>query len=186
MSVDRSRSVIERWTSAHPRWAELLSLPDVQDLDLEAKTQEWHLGTYTLVAVEGDEIAGVLRFWTQVIGVDEDKPPFVVDDKPAVEAKVVTFHVLDAFRGLGIGRRLQLEAARWARELGCYQVRSRSPYASSENHGLKASLGFGISPGRNRSDGRRDTAFFVLPLHMAPELLAVVRGADDPVGVRAG
>jgi GNAT superfamily N-acetyltransferase len=176
MSGVTDSSTIERWTSAHPRWSELMALQGVEDLDLEAKTQEWHLSTRTLVALEDDEIAGVLRFWTQVIGVDEDKPSFLVDGEPSIEAKVVTFHVLDRFRSGGIGRRLQLAAVRWARELGCYQLRSRSPYASEANHGLKASLGFGISPGRNRPDGDRDTAFFVLPLRMDQELVTAIEG----------
>lgn len=165
-------SLIERWSTAHPRWSELMALPNVEDLNLEAKTQEWHLGTYTLVALHNSDIAGVLRFWTQVIGVDEDKPPFRVDGEPAIEAKVVTFHVLDEYRRRGIGRDLELAAVTWARELGCYQLRTRSAYERQENHSLKASLGFGISPGRNRPDGARDTAFFVLPLRLAPELVA--------------
>jgi GNAT superfamily N-acetyltransferase len=163
--------VVERWSDAHPRWPELMALPDVADLDLEAKVQPWHLAIYTLVASDGENIAGVLRFWTQEIGVDEDKPVFVVDSAPAIEAKVVTFHVLEGLRRRGIGRRLQVEAVRWARELGCYQMRSRSPYASAGNHGLKGSLGFGVSPGRNRPDGHEDTAFFVLPLRIDPEFV---------------
>lgn len=174
MSLNHSRRTIERWEAAHPRWSELIGLPDVEDLDLEPKTQEWHLGTYTLVALSDDEIAGVLRFWTQEIGVDEDKPPFLVLGERAVEAKVVTFHVLDEFRRRGIGRTLQLEAVKWARELGCYQIRTRSAYGRTENHGLKASLGFGISPGRNRPDGPEDTAFFVMPLRIDPELASML------------
>jgi GNAT superfamily N-acetyltransferase len=171
MSSSRSSTVVERWTSGHPRWDELMSVRGVQDLDLETKAAPWHLGIYTLVALDDDVIAGTLRFWTQVIGVDEDKPPYVVDGEEAIEAKVVTLHVLDAFRRRGIGRRLQIAAAEWARELGCYQLRSRSPYQSAGNHGLKAALGFGISPGRNRPDGAADTAFFVLPLRLDPELV---------------
>jgi GNAT superfamily N-acetyltransferase len=160
--------VVERWFSDDPRWPELMALPDVIDLDLERKTQDWHLGTFTLVALIGADLVGVLRFWTQVIGVDEDKPEFVVDDAPAIEAKVVTLHVVDARRRQGIGRRLQLEAVRWARELGCYQVRSRSSYTRRGNHAMKAALGFGISPGRE-SNGDRDTASFVLPLRVDEE-----------------
>ncbi len=175
MSIDRSNAVVERWNDIHPRWPELMALPGVEDLHIDTKVQEWHLGVYTLVALQDDVIAGVLRFWTQVIGVDEDRPPFVVDGEPAVEAKVVTLHVLDAFRGTGLGQELQVAAVRWARELGCYQVRSRSPYASEGYHRLTASLGFGISPGRDRADGERQTAFFVLPLRVAPELVAAAQ-----------
>jgi GNAT superfamily N-acetyltransferase len=178
MAGERSFA-IERWTSAHPRWSELIALPDIEDLHLEEKTQEWHLGTYTLVALEEDEISGVLRFWTQVIGVDEDKPPFLVDGEPATEAKIVTFHVLDEFRGLGIGKGLDIAAAGWARELGCYQLRERSAYDRVGNHRLKASEGFAISPGRNRADGPEGTAFFVLPLRLDPEFISRQRGSGE-------
>lgn len=178
MSTERSSNVrVERWTNEHPRWVELMSFEDVQDLDLEAKVQDWHLGTYTLVALVDDEIAGVVRFWTQVVGVDEDRPPTLVDDRPAVEAKVVTLHVVDRYRRRGIGRRLQLGAVAWAREIGCYQVRSRSSYAAAGNHAMKAVLGFGISPGRERPDGADPTAFFVLPLRLDPELVSAVSGS---------
>jgi TatD DNase family protein len=51
-------------------------------------------------------------------------------------------------------------------------VRSRSAYDRRGNHALKASLGFGISPGRNTTDGPVDTAFFVLPLRLSQERLA--------------
>lgn len=176
MSTERSSGSIERWTSAHPRWPELMSLPDVRDLDLEAKTQAWHLGTYTLVALEDDEIAGVLRFWTQVIGLDEDRPPSIVDGRPAIEAKVVTLYVIGRYRRRGVGRRLQVAAVLWARELGCYQVRSRSSYDATGNHAMKGSLGFGVSPGRDRPDGAEQTAFFVLPLRLDPELAGAVSG----------
>lgn len=184
MPATPSSAVVEHWTSEHPRWAELMSLPDVEDLLLEEKVEPWHLGVYTLVALEGTKIVGVLRFWTQVIGVDEDKPPYLVAGEPAVEAKVVTLHVLDSHRRRGVGSRLELAAVEWARELGCYQLRSRSPYRSAGNHGLKAALGFGISPGRNRPDGSEDTAFFVLPLQLAPEFAAVV--GKNPIESRAG
>lgn len=179
MSTSVSGSSIERWSSEHARWAELMALPDVEELHLEDKVQDWHLGIYTLVALFGSEIAGVLRFWTQMIGFDEDKPVFVVDGEPAVEAKVVTLDVLERFRRRGIGRGLNVAASVWARELGCYQLRSRSDYSRTGNHGLKAALGFGISPGRNRADGPADSAFFVLPLRVAFELFECVCDPTD-------
>jgi GNAT superfamily N-acetyltransferase len=171
MSANQTEVKLERWTSAHPRWPELMALEDVEDLDLEKKVQEWHLGTYTLVALVDNRVEGVLRFWTQVIGVDEDKPLFIVDGEAAVEAKIVTFHVNEPLRNRGIGTALDLAAVKWARELGCYQVRLRSAYDRVGNRRQKASLGFGISPGRNRPDGPQDTAFFVVPLRLSSELL---------------
>jgi GNAT superfamily N-acetyltransferase len=84
---------------------------------------------------------------------------------------VVTFHVLEEYRQQGIGSELQLAAVRWARQLDCYQVRSRSAYNRTGNHMLKASLGFGISPARHTPDIPVDTAFFVLSLRLAKELI---------------
>jgi GNAT superfamily N-acetyltransferase len=169
--MNESLLKIERWDTSHERWSELMTLKGVEDLDLESKTGYWHLGTYTLVAINEGAIVGVLRFWTQEIGADENKPPFLVDGKPAVEAKIVTFHVLEEYRQQAIGRALQLAAVRWARELSCYQIRSRSAYNRRANHSLKASLGFGINPGRSTADGPDDTAFFILPLRLSKELI---------------
>lgn len=169
--MDGSELKIERWDKNHDRWSELMALQGIDNLDLESKAEPWHQGIYTLVALYEKGIVGVLRFWTQEIGVDEEKPPFLVGGKPAVEAKVVTFHVFEAHRRQGIGRELQLAAVRWARELDCYQVRSRSAYHRKGNHALKASLGFGISPGRNTTDGPVATAFFVLPLRLSTQRL---------------
>ncbi len=157
---------IERWDQGHSRWPELMGLEGIECLDIHTRMADWHLGIYTLVALQEGAIAGVLRFWTQEIGIDEEKPPLLVDGKPAVEAKIVTFHVLEGHRRRGMGRALQLAAVRWARELGCYQIRSRSAYQRQGNHALKAGLGFGINPGRDRPDGSEDTAFFVLPLRL--------------------
>jgi len=163
--------VVERWNNSHSRWTELMAFEDVDHLNLESKAEDWHLGIYTLVALFGRDIAGVLRFWTQEIGIDEDKPVSIVNEKPAIEAKIVTFHVLENYRQQGVGRALQLAAIRWARQLDCYQVRSRSAYVHSEYHSLQISLGLGISPGRNTTDGSRDTAFFVFPIKLAKELI---------------
>ena len=166
----KSTFQIERWDQNHSRWFELMSLEGIEHLDIHTRMADWHLGIYTLVALQEGAIAGVLRFWTQEIGIDEEKPPFLVDGKPAVEAKIVTFHVLEGHRRQGVGRALQRAAVHWARELGCYQIRSRSAYQHQGNHALKAALGFGINPARDKPDGPEDTAFFVLPLQLEQEL----------------
>lgn len=174
--------VIEEWTDAHPRWPELMALQGVQDLDLESKRQPWHLETCTVVAVHPSGIAGVLRFWTQVIGVDEDRPPHTVEGSPAIEAKVVTLHVVEGMRRQGIGTELQLAAVRRAADLGCYQLRSRSKYRRHANHAMKASLGFAVSPGTERPDSHEGSAYFVLPLRLHPRLAEALQpstaGAD--------
>lgn len=155
---------IERWDSGHLRWEELLQAArDLKEgADMESKMADYHLGLHTLVAFSEEQVVGYFRFWTQVIGVDEDKPVFLVDGEPLIEAKSATFAVRPEFRRRGIGRRLQMAAIEWARELGCYQLRSRSPYSSVENHRLKLSLGFGIQPAvQVEAD---PSAYFLLPL----------------------
>ncbi|MBV9470261.1 MAG: GNAT family N-acetyltransferase [Abitibacteriaceae bacterium] len=155
---------IARWDSSHARWAELMQA--CSDLghgaDLEAKTADYHLGLYTLVAFTPHEVVGLLRFWTQQIGLDEDKPLLLIEGEPTIEAKSVAFAVRPEFRRQGIGRRLQEAAIEWARELGCYQLRSRSYYSCQENHALKLSMGFAIQPAVQKE--AHPSAYFVLPL----------------------
>ncbi len=154
---------VARWTPDHPRWSELLQA--CEDLDqggLEQKQNDDHLGFYTVVAYTEDEVIGFLRFWTQQIGVDEEKPPLFANGAQVIEAKSVAFGVRPPFRRRGIVRRLQEAAISWARELGCYQLRSRSSYSCAENHALKLSMGFCIQP--FVGEERDESAYFVLPL----------------------
>ena len=171
--MSRSPKVaIERWDHTHPRWTALLAACEAMDQGgLEEKMCDFHLGLYTCVACTRDEVAGFARFWTQQIGIDEDKPSFAYRGQPAIEAKVVAFGVRAPWQRQGLGRQLQFEIVRWARQLDCYQVRSRSAYTCHGNHALKSSLGFTISPGRNEAPA--DTAFFALPLHLPPDLIAL-------------
>ncbi len=163
---------IERWDHTHPRWDALRATCEAMGQGgLEEKMCDFHLGLYTCVAHTPEEIAGFARFWTQQIGIDEDKPPFSFRGQLAIEAKVVALGVSTLWQRRGLGRQLQFEIVRWARELDCYQVRSRSDYACHGNHALKSSLGFTISPGRNEAPA--DTAFFALPLHLPPDLAAL-------------
>jgi len=158
---------IAHWDHSHPRWSELLQLSiDLgEGAGLEARMADYHLGLYSVVAFTPDAVVGYFRFWTQQIGIDEDKPPFFLNGLPVIEAKSATFAVRPEYRRRGIGKRLQIEAIRWADELGCYQLRSRSPYSSAENHGLKLSMGFAIQPAVQAEAS--PTAYFVLPLRAA-------------------
>lgn len=167
---------VARWDSSHPRWAELVQA--CNDLGhgagLETKTADYHLGLYTLMAFTPHEVVGFLRFWTQQIGVDEDRPPLFIEGEPVIEAKSVAFAVRPAFRCQGIGRRLQEAAIIWARELGCYQLRSRSLYSCRENHALKLSMGFAIQPAVQEAPNEPNpSAYFVLPLQLQPQGIAL-------------
>jgi hypothetical protein len=50
-------------------------------------------------------------------------------------------------------------AARRTRTAGCYQMRSRSPVASAENHALKIAAGYALHPSR-----QNDSYYFLLRL----------------------
>ncbi len=168
---------IERWDTAHSRWSELAALQAHTDLRLFPTLGDFHFGIYTLVALVNDEVVGILRFWTQAIGVDEDQPIFQHNLNDAIEAKVIVLFVKETNRRAGIGTTLQFAAIKWAKGLGCYQLRSRSEYKLQSNHHLKAKLGFGISPGRHSKNATDDTAYFVLPLQLSDAVLQYLLAA---------
>ena len=157
---------IERLESTHPSWQRFLSFADErgEGAGLNAKTCGYHSGPFTLVALVRDQMVGYLRFWTQQIGIDEDKPGLERNDRPVLEAKVVAFFVKPRYRRRGIGRSLKQTAVSWARDLDCYQVRERSCYSNIENHALNVSLGFGIQPAVNEDEGDC-SAYFMLPVN---------------------
>ncbi len=157
--------MIEEWTSAHPRWTELLELvASQQQTDWVAAAYPWHRSTHMVVATHGAAIVGFLRFVTQIIGEDEELEPVMFAGQALIEAKVLAFGVLPVARRKGVGRALQERALAAAEQLGCYQVRSHSSGAQSANHQLKLAMGFGIYP-IVRGDDRRGT-YFIMPLRM--------------------
>ena len=80
--------------------------------------------------------------------------------KTLTEAKIINFGVKEEYRRQGIGRALQEETLRLAKDLGCYQVRSVSRYDRAENHQLKLSMGFGVEP----MERDKPSLAFVMPL----------------------
>ncbi len=81
---------------------------------------------------------------------------------PLLEAKILAFGVLPAYRRRGIGRALQEAALSEAVRLGCYQVRSYSGGNNGENHRLKLAMGFGVHAVIRGED--REGVYFILPL----------------------
>ncbi|MBN2547591.1 MAG: GNAT family N-acetyltransferase [Anaerolineales bacterium] len=125
-----------------------------------ATVQEEHfLSSHILVALDGDQPVGYLRFVVQRLGEDEDRPLVIFNGRVIEEAKVITFAVIPEYQNRGIGRKLQQAAMKRARTLGCYQFRSRNSYSCEANHHLKISMGFGIQPSL-----QNDSLYFVLPL----------------------
>lgn len=155
--------MIEAWETTHPRWQELLRVVETQQQwDWVHAAADIHLASHMLVAQFGAEIVGFLRFVTQEIGADEDRPLVTLDGLPLVEAKVLAFGVVEAHRRRGIGRALQEAALARARELGCYQMRSHSSGSNEANHRLKLSMGFGVHPIVRGADARG--VYFIMPL----------------------
>jgi GNAT superfamily N-acetyltransferase len=108
---------------------------------------------------EVDRPVGFLFTLIQVLGEDEGRSPVVVGGKALLESYVDAFGVLPAIRRSGIGRALQDRAIQLARELGCYQIRSRSPTAAQENYALKLKMGYAIHP-----SNENDSYYFILKL----------------------
>jgi GNAT superfamily N-acetyltransferase len=133
----------------HASWYALLEVaPSIGEAIVRHLTlQADHFRTnHILVALLDEQPIGVLRFITQRLGEDEERPPIVFKGKTLIEAKVIAFGVVPKYRNQGIGRALQKAAMASAREKGCYQFRSRSWYKAKANYHLKISLGCGIQP----------------------------------------
>lgn len=71
----------------------------------------------------------------------------------------MAFGVAADRRRAGIGTALQARARETCRELGCYQIRSRSPVTSVENYAMKLAPGYVLQP----SD-QNDSYYFLIKL----------------------
>lgn len=155
--------VVERWSPEHPRFAELLDVvAGEQQTRYLGFAADWHLSSHVLVALDGTEVVGFLRFVVQHIGTDDDLPPVRLRGEALTEAKVIAFGVVPRARRRGFGTELQRAALAWATELGCFQVRSRSDGDRPENHELKLKMGFGVHPAPRGDDTA--SVYFVMPL----------------------
>jgi ribosomal protein S18 acetylase RimI-like enzyme len=101
---------------------------------------------FVLRAFDGNRCLGFLRFYVQVVGSEEGRPPVMRDGSPLTEGFVEAFGVDPEARGMGIGSALQVSAQELCRVRGCYQIRSRSPISSSENYALKLTDGYVLHP----------------------------------------
>ena len=146
----------------HKIWKALLEVaPSIGEAIVRQLTMEldWAKSNHILVAISDGQPVGVLRFVTQRLGEDEERPPIVFKGETLVEGKVISFGVVPEARNQGIGRALQERAVELAREKGCYQLRSRSWYHSQANFHLKISMGSGIQPSL-----KDDSVYFVFVL----------------------
>ncbi len=107
---------------------------------------ETALEDHVLGAFEGPRCLGFLRFYVQVIGSEEGRPPVMHNGSPLTEGFVEAFGVHPEARRTGIGSCLQERAQELCRARGCYQMRSRSPVSSTENYALKLAGGYVLHP----------------------------------------
>jgi GNAT superfamily N-acetyltransferase len=145
--------LVDEWNETHPRWPEVVGLLE------QAGQMSWVAHAPSplhLVALIADDPVGFVTFIVQEIGPADNCPPLGL-----TEAKVVAFGVREDARRRGIGAALQRRLLERARELGCYQVRSRSDVGHDENHRLKLRLGFAVSPHvRTLESGEERPGFF--------------------------
>ena len=100
-----------------------LGIVETGRITLEA---EHFLSSHILAAMAKEKPLGYLRFVVQRLGEDEERPLVEFQGEVLREAKVITFAVVPEHRNRGIGQALQREGMRRAKEMGCYQFRSRS------------------------------------------------------------
>lgn len=115
--------------------------------------------SHLFAVFEDDVCLGFLRFLVQVIGAEEGRPPVLRDGAPLKEGFVEAFGVDPAARRRGIGSALQARAISYCREVGCHQMRSRSPVTSVENYALKVEAGYVLTPSE-----QNDSYYFLLKL----------------------
>ena len=108
---------------------------------IETASQDHVLGAF-----DGERCVGFLRFYVQVIGSEEGRPPVTRGGSPLTEGFVEAFGVHPGARRAGIGSALQRRAQEMCGALGCYQIRSRSPTSSTANYAMKPADGYVLQP----------------------------------------
>jgi GNAT superfamily N-acetyltransferase len=145
----------------------LFAIDEINELAAQVLGQDRYLArdyptaseTLLLGAFDPERCLGFLLFLVQIVGSDAGRPPVRVGEAVLTEGYVQAFGVAHADRRTGIGRLLQNTAIEYARRVGCYQMRSRSPISSSENYAMKLSMGYVLHP----SD-ENDSYYFLLKL----------------------
>ncbi len=160
---DDAALLVEEWDTAHPQWPVLVQAVEAQEqTDWAIFHAAFHQSSHVLVARQGEQVVGFLRFVVQEIGPDMGCPPVTFDGVALTEAKVLAFGVDPAHQRQGIGRTLQEDLLRRATAAGCYQVRSHSSGSHAANHRLKLAMGFGVHPIVRGEDNQG--VYFVMPL----------------------
>jgi len=128
-----------------------------------------------IVAVKKDDarVIGHIALVQQAIEIPCDPPVKVsLHGRELEEMFVQSFRVEDEYRNRGIGKRLQQEAFKLAKERCCYQMRSWSSLDKDVNYTIKLGLRFGAHPGFEYHPELPDPfihgVYFVLPTGILP------------------
>lgn len=163
IDIEISELQLELWTPAHPRWFELVQIIEEEgQKDYVTFEAEFHRESYLLVALQDRQITGFLRAVVQPIGPDMGCLSLTFKSEVLREAKILAFAVRPPFQNQGIGRVLQAELIRLAKEWNCYQIRSHSDGHRKANHYLKMLMGFAVHPIVRGDD--KEGVYFVMPL----------------------
>mgnify|MGYP001039420518 CR=1 FL=1 len=157
---------ISEWSDSHLRWSDLMGFFDEHKDGYSDVVQGYdQRDSRVLVATIDNGIVGMLRLIVILIGPENNLPAVKVAGRELLQAKVMKFVVLPAFRRRGIGVRLQKSAIGLARSLGCYQLASFSYSDRVENHMLKLNMGFAVQP---EHSGEHHGLYFIMPLQPDP------------------
>lgn len=155
---------IEMWDEAHPRWDELKRYvaenePSPYAMRDDDETLHFYAG---IAQTEAGQLVGYHVFLVQPIGPEMDVPALKNGSGNVLtEAKIRVLFVEEFLRGQGIGTRLQEATLRFAGQLGCFQMRSRSSLDKVANYRIKMRLGFACHPAaRTLSNGDVDLGVY--------------------------
>jgi len=159
---------IEIWSEKHPKYQDFLEcLKKVVPDQLPFVEGDFYRNVPTCLYVATFEqiVIGFLRIAIQPIGPEANCPPLTYKGKILSEAKIHAFAVREEYRNQGVGRALQEKAISLAKEKGCHQLSSYSPYQCVANHQVKLGLGFAAQPETHtEADKQVKGVYFIMPL----------------------
>ncbi|HML24939.1 MAG TPA: GNAT family N-acetyltransferase [Aggregatilinea sp.] len=145
---------VERFSADHPLWDSYLTHLDrvdmarwVVDMDGCAKPDIICLGAIVEDSVAGHITLRVQDMRVPVPGRDDAQTTIPgADGLPLRETFINTFAVDVEYRRQGHGRALQTAAIALTKALGCYQIRSWTPFETPVNYATMIALGYAVHP----------------------------------------
>ena len=153
---------IEVWAENHVRWSDLTTFVSERESSPYVLKDDDPVPFFASVALNGDEPVGYHIFLLQPLGPEMGVQEIQDQDGNVLqEAKVRALWVEPAYRNRGIGTRLQQATLEKAKEIGAFQLRSRSALDRVENYAIKIKLGFAAHPDlRTLRDGTTEAGVY--------------------------